>query len=118
PGAERDHPRTAGPLERGRLGRHPDQSAEAPNIRMTVQDMLLVFGVLIGGLARIGAAARFLRFRGWRAQPRSERTLILRESIALDPRRRIHLVQCGQRQVILRTGGGQDLVVRWLPETR
>jgi flagellar protein FliO/FliZ len=83
---------------------------------MTVQDMLLVFGVLIGVLALIGAAARFLRFSGWRAQPRSERTLILRESIALDPRRRIHLVQCGQRQVVLLTGGGQDVVIGWMQD--
>ena len=30
---------------------------------------------------------------------------MLRETVALDPRRRLHLVQCGQRQVVLLTGG-------------
>jgi flagellar protein FliO/FliZ len=80
---------------------------------MTAQTILLVFGVLIGVIALIGAAAKLFQFSGWRTQPRSGQTLILRESIALDPRRRIHLVQCGQRQVVLLTGGSQDLVVGW-----
>jgi flagellar protein FliO/FliZ len=83
---------------------------------MTIQTILLVVGVLIGVLALIGAAARLFQFSGWRAQPRSGRTLILRESIALDPRRRVHLVQCGQRQVVLLTGGGQDLVIGWMQD--
>ena len=81
---------------------------------MTAQSILLVVGVLIGVIALIAAAARLSQISGWRAQSRSARTLILRESIALDPRRRIHIVQCGQRQVVLLTGGGQDLVVGWM----
>lgn len=44
------------------------------------------------------------------------RTLVLRESIALDPRRRVHLLQCGQRQFVLLTGGSQDVVVGWMNE--
>lgn len=81
---------------------------------MTAQSILLVVGVLIGVVALIAAAARLFQISGWRTQPRAGRTLILRESIALDPRRRIHIVQCGQRQVVLLTGGGQDLVVGWI----
>jgi flagellar protein FliO/FliZ len=83
---------------------------------MTAPSILLVVGVLIGVIALIGVAAKFFQFSGWRAQSRTGRTLILRESIALDPRRRIHLVQCGQRQVVLLTGGGQDLVIGWMQE--
>lgn len=83
---------------------------------MTAQSILLVVGVLIGVIALIGAAARLFQLSGWRAQSHSGRTLILRESIALDPRRRIHIVQCGQRQVVLLTGGGQDLVVGWMQD--
>ena len=83
---------------------------------MTTQAALLAFGVLVGILILIFAGARLLQFGAWRSQPRSGRTLVLRESIALDPRRRIHLVQCGQRQVILLTGGGQDLVVGWMQD--
>jgi flagellar protein FliO/FliZ len=84
--------------------------------RMSAQSLLLVGGVLIGVLALIGAAARLFQSGTWRPRPRPDRTLVLRESIALDPRRRVHLVQCGQRQVILLTGGGQDLVVGWMQE--
>jgi flagellar protein FliO/FliZ len=83
---------------------------------MNPQTLLLVCGVLVGVVALIGAVAKLYQFSGWRAQPRSGRTLILRESIALDPRRRVHLVQCGQRQVVLLTGGGQDLVVGWMQD--
>ncbi|WP_158921631.1 flagellar biosynthetic protein FliO [Acidisphaera sp. S103] len=83
---------------------------------MNPQTLLLVCGVLIGVIALIGAAAKLFQVSGWRAQSRPGRTLILRESIALDPRRRIHLVQCGQRQVVLLTGGGQDLVVGWMQD--
>jgi len=83
---------------------------------MTAHAILLVISVLIGVLALIGVAARLLKFSSWRSQPQPGRTLILRESIALDPRRRVHLVQCGQRQVVLLTGGGQDLVVGWVPD--
>lgn len=38
-------------------------------------------------------------------------------SLGLDPARRLHLVACDGRQVLLLTGGGQDLVVGWLPNS-
>lgn len=81
------------------------------------QTMLLVVGALIGVLGLIGLAARLFQMGVWRAQPRQGRTLILRESVALDPRRRVHLLQCGQRQVVLLTGGSQDLVIGWIQDT-
>jgi flagellar protein FliO/FliZ len=93
-----------------------DRTVGEPGSQMTAQTILLVVGVLIGVIALIGMAAKLFQFTGWRAQPRAGRTLILRESIALDPRRRIHLVQCGQRQVVLLTGGGQDLVIGWMQD--
>jgi flagellar protein FliO/FliZ len=34
--------------------------------------------------------------------------------LALDARRRLHLVKCGQRRVLLLTGGAQDIVVGWV----
>jgi flagellar protein FliO/FliZ len=83
---------------------------------MSGQTASLVGVALIGVLALIGLAARVLQLGGWRPAAASGRTLILRETIALDPRRRLHLVQCADRQVILLTGGGQDLVVGWVPE--
>lgn len=81
---------------------------------MTTQSAFLVIGVLTGVIALILAATRLYQFTLWRSQPRPGRILVLRESIAIDPRRRVHLVQCGQRQVVLLTGGGQDLVIGWM----
>jgi flagellar protein FliO/FliZ len=83
---------------------------------MTTQSAFLVFAVLAGVLMLIVAASRLFQAGMWRSQPRSGRMLALRESIALDPRRRIHVVQCGQRQVVLLTGGGQDVVIGWLQD--
>jgi flagellar protein FliO/FliZ len=84
---------------------------------MTTQSAFLVVAVLAGVLLLIVAATRSLQFGLWRSRSRPGRTLVLCESIALDPRRRIHLVQCGQRHVVLLTGGGHDLVIGWLPES-
>jgi flagellar protein FliO/FliZ len=83
---------------------------------MNTQSVLMVVGVLTGVLALILVATRIFQFSQWRTRPLSGRTLVIRESIALDPRRRIHLVQCGQRQVVLLTGGGQDLVIGWIQD--
>jgi flagellar protein FliO/FliZ len=83
---------------------------------MTTQSLFLVIGVLTGVLALILAATRIFQSGRWLVQPREGRTLVIRESIALDPRRRLHLVQCGKRQVVLLTGGGQDLVVGWMQD--
>jgi flagellar protein FliO/FliZ len=36
--------------------------------------------------------------------------------LALDSGRRLHLVRCEGRDVLLLTGGPQDVVVGWLPD--
>jgi flagellar protein FliO/FliZ len=83
---------------------------------MTAQSVLSVIGALIGVLALAAAACRLWQTRIWQMKARPGRLLVLQESIALDPRRRIHLVGCGQRQVLLLTGGEQDLVIGWMQE--
>ena len=40
--------------------------------------------------------------------------LVLKDSISLDARRRLHLVEHGNRGVLLLTGGEIDLVVGWV----
>ena len=82
---------------------------------MTGPSIFWVIGALSGVIALIAAAARFLQSGGWRPQPRAGRILVVRESISLDPRRRVHLIQFGQKQVVLLTGGGQDVVIGWMP---
>lgn len=42
--------------------------------------------------------------------------LRLQRVLALDARRRLSLVQVGERRVLLLTGGSQDQVVGWLPD--
>ena len=84
---------------------------------MTGQSVVLVVGVLAGVLALIFTATRIFQSTLWRTKPRHGKTLMLRELIALDPRRRIHLVQCGDRQVVVLTGGGTDIVIGWMPDS-
>jgi flagellar protein FliO/FliZ len=47
--------------------------------------------------------------------PNGGSRLVAVQSLALDQRRRLHLVTCDGRQVLLLTGGAQDVVVGWLP---
>lgn len=48
----------------------------------------------------------------------SARLLILKDTINLDARRRLHLIQHGERSVLLLIGGETDIVVGWLDGPR
>lgn len=65
-------------------------------------------------LGLIWLMARGARLAGLGAQRVGGRSLRVVDSLALDPRRRLHLVACDQRRVLLLTGGGSDVVVGWL----
>ncbi|HEX5326351.1 MAG TPA: flagellar biosynthetic protein FliO [Acetobacteraceae bacterium] len=68
-------------------------------------------------LALIWLAARAARLAGFASRTHgSARLLVVQDTLALDARRRLHLVRCGDRQVLLLTGAGQDLVVGWIGE--
>jgi flagellar protein FliO/FliZ len=43
------------------------------------------------------------------------RTLGIEERLAIDAKRSLLLVRCGERRVLLLTGGTSDAVVGWLP---
>ena len=58
-------------------------------------------------------AARGLRASGLAA--RAGRRLSVQEVLALDARRRLLVVRCDGRDLLLLTGGGQDAVLGWLP---
>ncbi|MCW3475102.1 flagellar biosynthetic protein FliO [Limobrevibacterium gyesilva] len=79
------------------------------SILLAVPALAVVLGlvVLAGRAARIGGLAPRL---GAGAGGR----MALVQALALDPRRRLHLVRCDQRHVLLLTGGNQDVVVGWL----
>jgi len=66
-------------------------------------------------LAAIGLAARGARFAGFARRPAGARLLEVEDVIALDTRRRVHVIRCGARRALLLTGGAHD-VVAWLDE--
>lgn len=74
---------------------------------------LRAFGALAALLVPVWLGARVLR--GGRAG-RPGRRLRIEEAMALDARRRLVLVRCDGREVLLVTGGSQDTVLGWLPE--
>lgn len=68
---------------------------------------------LAGVLLLLWLAARGLRATGMAG--RQGKRLTLQEVLAVDARRRLLLVRCDGREVLLLTGGGQDSVLGWLP---
>jgi len=79
-------------------------------------------GLLTAALALAGVlAVLVLSLRGLRAAgiARAEgKRLALEEAIALDGRRRLLLLRCDGRTLLLLTGGTQDAVIGWLPEEK
>jgi flagellar protein FliO/FliZ len=77
-------------------------------------------GLITAALALAGVlAALVLGLRGLRAAGLTRsagRRLAVEEAVALDGRRRLVLVRCDGRALLLLTGGTQDQVVGWLPE--
>lgn len=77
----------------------------------TTLSVLAALAVVLG-LALL--AARAVRATGW-ARPLANKRLTLQEGLALDRTRRIQIVRCDGRDLMLLTGGGTDVVVGWLP---
>ena len=69
-------------------------------------------------LALILLVAWLARARGLVTKAMPGRCLSVEETIPLDPRRRLHLVRCGERTVLLMTGGTADVVVGWNPDAK
>jgi flagellar protein FliO/FliZ len=70
--------------------------------------LLFVLGLIL-------LLARLLRATGLAPQTGGQR-LKLQEVLALDGRRRVIILRCDGRDVLLLTGGAQDLCLGWLPE--
>ncbi len=78
------------------------------SILLAVLSLIVVVGLILGAgrIARAGFQTLKPRLPG------GDRIALV-QVLALDPRRRLHLVRCDGRHVLLLTGGGQDLVVGW-----
>ena len=61
--------------------------------------------------------ARAARASGLAPAAQARRISIV-ESLPLDTRRRAVLLRCDGREVLLLTGGGQDVLVGWLPAAK
>ena len=83
---------------------------------MTTYSLLSAVAALAAVLLLVLLAGRLLRMTRF-ARPGSDAGARLRieEHLALDPRRRLVLVRCDGRSVLLLTGP-QDRIVGWLPE--
>ncbi|MGH7044704.1 MAG: flagellar biosynthetic protein FliO [Acetobacteraceae bacterium] len=77
--------------------------------------VLGLIGIAAAAARRNNFAARFWTRRAGRGRGTGGSRLSLEASFALDPRRRLHLLRCADRQVLLLTGGPQDLLLGWLP---
>jgi flagellar protein FliO/FliZ len=77
--------------------------------------LLTALAALAAVLALIWLAGRAARLAGLARRPAaSGRLLSVQDMVALDARRRLHVVRCADRQVVLLTGPAQDLVVGWI----
>jgi flagellar protein FliO/FliZ len=65
-------------------------------------------------LMLVGAVAWLARRQGLIPRSASGSEFAVKETIALDARRRLHLVRCCGQHALLMTGGPQDLVVGWV----
>ena len=81
---------------------------------MTFDSILLAVGALVLVLGLILLAQRAARLGGLVPPARRGGRLALVEAVALDPRRRLALVRCDDRHVLVLTGGAQDVVVGWV----
>jgi flagellar protein FliO/FliZ len=82
----------------------------------TSTSILTVAATLVAVLALIWLAGRAARFSGLARRPASGRLLSVQDVIAIDSRRRLYLIECHDKRVLLLTGGGQDVVVGWPSE--
>jgi len=71
--------------------------------------------VLIGVVGLLLLAGRLLRPAGFQPIQAGDRLLVARETLALDQRRRLHRVRCGRQDLLLLTGGPNDVVIGWVP---
>lgn len=76
--------------------------------------ILTAAAALAAVLGFILLAARFVRPGALSRQ--GSGPLAVRDVLALDAGRRLHLVRCEGRDFLLLTGGSQDVFVGWVPE--
>jgi flagellar protein FliO/FliZ len=77
----------------------------------TLLTAALALAAIVGVIVLLG---RVLRRTSLVRAGSAGRSLIVKETLTLDARRRLWLIQHGERSVLLLTGGANDVVVGWL----
>lgn len=68
------------------------------------------------GLQSLGLQSLGLQSLGRsRGVPRTGTRLLITETLRIDPKRQLLLLRCDEREMLILTGGGPDLLVGWLP---
>ena len=89
----------------------PPAPVHMPDSLTTLLTAAAALAGIVGMILLIGRALRHTSL----GKPRSSaRLLIVKDTIALDARRRLYLIQHGDRAVLLLTGGANDVVVGWV----
>ena len=89
-----------------------------PQIFNTVASALGALAAVLGLILLIGRGARLAGFaRATKSRRLANRPhrLALQETLMLDRTRRLHLVQCDGREMVVLVGGTSDILVGWLP---
>ena len=74
----------------------------------TLLTSVMALAAVLGLILVIGRA---LRFSAPAQTAKSGQFLIVKETITLDAKRRLHLIQFGDQEVVLLTGGPRDLIL-------
>jgi flagellar protein FliO/FliZ len=76
--------------------------------------ILSAIAALLAVVGLVWLAGRLARFGGLARRPVRGGLLHVQDVLVLDARRRLHLIRCDDRRLLLLTGGSQDVVVGWI----
>lgn len=76
--------------------------------------ILYAIAALIAVIALIWLSARAARYTGLAPRAGAARRLSVVESLALDPRRRLYLVRCDGRELLLLASNNRDALLGWV----
>ncbi len=82
---------------------------------ISLSTILIGVAALGGVLCLILVVARGLRAAGL-VQPQTGQRLKVRETLALDRTRRLYVIVCDKRELLVLTGGASEQMLGWLPE--
>ncbi len=76
--------------------------------------VLFAIAALAAVLCLVWASARVARFSGLAPRAGTARRLGVVETLALDPRRRLYIVRCDGRELLLLAANNHDALIGWL----